>query len=241
MAEWYRAMEELGATFSYVSNSPWELWGVVREYLHSTGFPSGSVTLKEYGGASSAIAKLWEEPGMRKRAGVEVIFRQFPHSRFILIGDSGEQDLNLYVALAQVCEFLSFWFHDQRLMSLLPSQTPPKFSASSSATSRPPSPQTYTPTSPSPPLNPPPTLAPSANSPTSQAPSTGRTNDLSRSTLRNPSAPPSPPAPDPPSPALHLPPLLLRSWRTRPPTLCRPTTRRDRKSRRCRRARSRRR
>lgn len=37
---------------------------------------------------------------MRKRAGVESIIKEFKHSRFILIGDSGEQDLNLYVALA---------------------------------------------------------------------------------------------------------------------------------------------
>lgn len=73
---------------------------MIRSYLQESGFPAGGVTLKEYGGASSALAKLWEEPGQRKRAGVENILKEFPHSKFILVGDSGEQDMNLYVALA---------------------------------------------------------------------------------------------------------------------------------------------
>jgi phosphatidate phosphatase APP1 len=84
MASWYRAMEDLGAEFHYVSNSPWELSAVIRDYLSLGRFPVGSITLKEYGGASSAIAKLWEEPGMRKRAGVEAVLKEFPHSRCVL-------------------------------------------------------------------------------------------------------------------------------------------------------------
>ncbi|KAK4055848.1 hypothetical protein OIO90_003103 [Microbotryomycetes sp. JL221] len=99
MPSWYEQMRQAGAHFHYVSNSPWELWPVIRQFIELS-FPSGSVTLKEYGGAGSAIAKLWEDPGNRKRAGVESIIKEFPHSRFIFVGDSGEQDLNLYVALA---------------------------------------------------------------------------------------------------------------------------------------------
>lgn len=120
MASWYQAMASEGAVFHYVSNSPLELWPVLRAFLALAGFPHGSCTLKEYGGASSAIAKLWEEPGQRKRANVEMLFKEFPEAqcvlssptvrfplltlclfyRFILIGDSGEQDLELYRSLA---------------------------------------------------------------------------------------------------------------------------------------------
>lgn len=103
MAAWYQRMQKLGVHFHYVSNSPWELWPVISAFLRAAAFPSGSVNLKEYGGASSAIAKLWEDPGARKRAGVENILKEFPHSKFLLVGDSGEQDLNLYVALA--CQY----------------------------------------------------------------------------------------------------------------------------------------
>ncbi|POY71520.1 hypothetical protein BMF94_5441 [Rhodotorula taiwanensis] len=101
MATWYRQLQAHGAQFHYVSNSPVELWPVLRTFLKLSGFPNGSCTLKEYGGASSAIAKLWEEPGQRKKANVENILKEFPAARFILVGDSGEQDLELYVALAR--------------------------------------------------------------------------------------------------------------------------------------------
>ncbi|KDE07402.1 hypothetical protein MVLG_02269 [Microbotryum lychnidis-dioicae p1A1 Lamole] len=100
MSSWFRKMEAQQCAFHYVSNSPWELWPVIRTFLDLAKFPKGSVTLKEYGGAGSALAKLWEEPGMRKRANVENIIKEFHHSQFILIGDSGEQDLELYTQLA---------------------------------------------------------------------------------------------------------------------------------------------
>lgn len=46
------------------------------------------------------LGGLWEPAGARKRNGVEEILRTFPDSRFLLVGDSGEQDLELYVSLA---------------------------------------------------------------------------------------------------------------------------------------------
>lgn len=93
-------MHAKGVHFHFVSNSPWELWPVIRNFMEEAGFPSGSCTLKEYGGAGSAIAKLWEEPGQRKRANVEVFLKEFPTSKFLLVGDSGEQDMQLYTSLA---------------------------------------------------------------------------------------------------------------------------------------------
>ncbi|BGP17413.1 hypothetical protein JCM10213v2_005445 [Rhodosporidiobolus nylandii] len=101
MASWYRHLSTAHSVqFHYVSNSPWELFPVIRSFLRVAGFPSGSVTLKEYGGAASTLAKLWEEPGARKRANVEGVMREFPGAKFILVGDSGEQDLQLYASLA---------------------------------------------------------------------------------------------------------------------------------------------
>ncbi|BGP17342.1 hypothetical protein JCM10213v2_005360 [Rhodosporidiobolus nylandii] len=101
MASLYRHLSSAHSVhFHYVSNSPWELFPVIRSFLSVAGFPSGSVTLKEYGGAASAVAKLWEEPGERKRKSVEGVMRVFPGSRFLLVGDSGEQDLQLYASLA---------------------------------------------------------------------------------------------------------------------------------------------
>ena len=42
----------------------------------------------------------WEPAGERKRAGVVELLEAFPTSQFILIGDTGEHDLELYASLA---------------------------------------------------------------------------------------------------------------------------------------------
>lgn len=100
MAKWYSDLAKAGGEIHYASNGPQELFPVVTEFLDSGGFPLGSITLKEYGGATSTLSKLFEEPGSRKRAAVEDILIEFPYCRFILVGDSGEMDLDLYLALA---------------------------------------------------------------------------------------------------------------------------------------------
>ncbi|KAI7936579.1 hypothetical protein MJO28_015478 [Puccinia striiformis f. sp. tritici] len=102
MAEWYQSLQELGCWMHYISNSPLELWYCIEGFLAANGFPRGSISLKEYArGATSILSGMWESAGSRKRARVESIIRQFPNSKFICVGDSGEQDLEMYVSLAQ--------------------------------------------------------------------------------------------------------------------------------------------
>jgi phosphatidate phosphatase APP1 len=56
---------------------------------------TGSIKLKSYAGRS-LLTGLLSTPAARKRAGVVDILDAFLDSKFILIGDSGEQDLELY-------------------------------------------------------------------------------------------------------------------------------------------------
>lgn len=63
------------ARFHYLSNSPYEIFGVLRDYLKTTGFPPGSIRLKEYGGGSSLLGGLWESAASRKRGGAEEILK----------------------------------------------------------------------------------------------------------------------------------------------------------------------
>lgn len=63
------------ASFHYLSNSPYEIFGVLRDYLKTTGFPPGSIRLKEYGGGSSLLGGLWESAASRKRGGAEEILK----------------------------------------------------------------------------------------------------------------------------------------------------------------------
>lgn len=63
------------------------------------GFPRGSIHLKDYAGV---LSQLFEAPAERKKFNLEQILRDFPQRRFILVGDSGEGDLEAYVELAKV-------------------------------------------------------------------------------------------------------------------------------------------
>lgn len=99
MAEWYRALWSHGVRFHYVSNSPFELLQVMRQFINISGLPPGSIRLRSYTG-KSLFNGLLSAPATRKRANVVEVLDHFPQSRFILVGDSGEQDLELYARLA---------------------------------------------------------------------------------------------------------------------------------------------
>jgi phosphatidate phosphatase APP1 len=91
--EWYTRMAELGVKFHYVSNSPWQLYPVIAKYFSLAGLPNGSFHLKQYSGMLQGI---FEPVAERKKSTLDKIARDFPERRFILIGDSGEADLEVY-------------------------------------------------------------------------------------------------------------------------------------------------
>ncbi|KAG6855561.1 hypothetical protein H0H87_001013 [Tephrocybe sp. NHM501043] len=100
MGEWYTSMWKRGVRFHYVSNGPFELLPIVNEFLQISQLPPGSIRLKSYAGRS-IFNGLLSAPAMRKRAGVVDVLDSFPDSRFFLIGDTGEQDMELYAELAR--------------------------------------------------------------------------------------------------------------------------------------------
>ncbi|KAH7924302.1 hypothetical protein BV22DRAFT_1013585 [Leucogyrophana mollusca] len=100
MAEWYNEMWSRGVRFHYVSNSPFELLPVINQFLSFSQLPPGSIRLRSYAGRS-LFNGLLSAPATRKRANVVEVLDSFPQSQFLLVGDSGEQDLELYSTLAQ--------------------------------------------------------------------------------------------------------------------------------------------
>jgi phosphatidate phosphatase APP1 len=91
--EWYNDMSKMGVKFHYVSNSPWQLYPVISTYFSMAGLPPGSFHLKQYSGMMQGI---FEPVAERKKITLDKISRDFPERRFILIGDSGEADLEVY-------------------------------------------------------------------------------------------------------------------------------------------------
>lgn len=96
--KWYNSMKELGCSIHYVSNAPYQLWPCIAAFIKVAGLPPGTISLKQYSGF---LQGMFEPAAEKKRANVEKILTDFPKRKFLLIGDSGEQDLELYSDLAR--------------------------------------------------------------------------------------------------------------------------------------------
>ncbi|CAK7217954.1 hypothetical protein SCUCBS95973_003325 [Sporothrix curviconia] len=94
--EWYNSLHELGVQFHYCSNSPWQLFPMLTTFFKHAGLPKGPLHLKQYSGMLQGI---FEPVAERKRGTLEKILRDFPRRRFLLVGDSGEADLEVYTDL----------------------------------------------------------------------------------------------------------------------------------------------
>lgn len=109
--EWYTKMYSMGVKLHYVSNSPWQLYPLLRSYFSLAGLPPGSFHLKQYSGMLQGI---FEPAAERKRGSLDRIMEDFPERRFVLVGDSGEADLEVYtdVVLAHPGKVLAVFIRD---------------------------------------------------------------------------------------------------------------------------------
>ncbi|KAF2460389.1 hypothetical protein BDY21DRAFT_280251 [Lineolata rhizophorae] len=96
--EWYIRLAKMGVKFHYVSNSPWQLYPVLTKFFSLAGLPPGSFHLKQYSGMLQGI---FEPVAERKKGTLDKIASDFPERRFILVGDSGEADLEVYTQFVQ--------------------------------------------------------------------------------------------------------------------------------------------
>ncbi len=101
MAELYRRWAAEGAYFHYVSASPWQLYPALSDFLASAGFPSGSFHQRLFRLKDSTALALLESPVESKSETIESILAAFGQRQFILVGDSGEQDPEIYGAAAR--------------------------------------------------------------------------------------------------------------------------------------------
>ena len=109
--EWYNTMYDMGVGVHYVSNSPWQLFPVLVTFFQMAGLPPGSYHLKQYSGMLQGI---FEPVAERKKGTLEKIMKDFPERKFILIGDSGEADLEVYtdVALTNPGKIMAIFIRD---------------------------------------------------------------------------------------------------------------------------------
>jgi phosphatidate phosphatase APP1 len=101
MPELYRRWQATGTAFHYVSASPWQLATCLSGFLHDVGLPSGSMHLKLFRLKDSTPLGRLPSRKRSKRRIIEQILGDFPSRRFLLVGDSGERDPEVYTAVAR--------------------------------------------------------------------------------------------------------------------------------------------
>jgi phosphatidate phosphatase APP1 len=82
--------------FEVVSAGPWQLNEPLSEFTESAGFPTFFWQMRS---VDVNAAKLWElvaKPYCFKVRAIETLMRLFPKRHFVLVGDSGEQDPEVY-------------------------------------------------------------------------------------------------------------------------------------------------
>ena len=77
----------------YVSNGPWNLAGPITDFLDRHGFPAGALLLTDWG----ITPRAWFRSGRaHKRSSLERLAADLPGVRWVLVGDDGEHDPEIY-------------------------------------------------------------------------------------------------------------------------------------------------
>ena len=101
MAALYQQLHQQGAMFHYVSSSPWQIYVPLQEFLDEHGFPGGSMHLKWFR-LRDEFFKRWSIIRKKSKAGTIVtMIKRMPQRTFLLIGDSGERDPEIYAKIAK--------------------------------------------------------------------------------------------------------------------------------------------
>jgi phosphatidate phosphatase APP1 len=101
MARAYQRWRQHGATFHFVSGSPWQLYEPLERFLRARGFPRGTFHLRRFRPQGAEALQLFKSPEETKQPAIERLLEALPRRRFILVGDSTERDPEIYGALAR--------------------------------------------------------------------------------------------------------------------------------------------
>jgi hypothetical protein len=102
MAAWMRqcAASDRSMSFHYVSGSPHQLYPPLDQFLTEESFPAGTVHLRTV----DLTRVAFQEDGGTREYKLETIgrlMRESPQRRFVLVGDSGEHDPEIYGELGR--------------------------------------------------------------------------------------------------------------------------------------------
>jgi phosphatidate phosphatase APP1 len=96
VAAFYRALQADVNPFFYVSKSPWNLYEPLMEFFDRQRLPTGPLLLRDYG-----RHLIFGGEERHKLVQIERVLATYPALPFILVGDSGEQDPEIYAAIVR--------------------------------------------------------------------------------------------------------------------------------------------
>lgn len=102
--DFYRALVEGGDGESsnpvfYISSSHWNLYDSLVAFLNVNNIPRGPLLLKRFSGIVNMIRHISDHS--HKRGKVRRVLNTYPNLSFILIGDSGQEDTDIYRDIAE--------------------------------------------------------------------------------------------------------------------------------------------
>ncbi len=104
VAEFYKSLQ-LGRNgkrnnpFFYVSSSPWNLYDLLVDFMDLNAIPPGPLLLRDYG---IGMEKFMPSDHLgHKGKEIEQILAAYPSLKFVLIGDSGQQDPIIYQSIVE--------------------------------------------------------------------------------------------------------------------------------------------
>ena len=83
--------------FFYVSTGSWAMYPLLTKFLQGRGFPRGPLFLTDWGPTDRYIVRSGSE---HKRNAIGRLLSDYPSTRFVLIGDSGQGDPEVYLEVA---------------------------------------------------------------------------------------------------------------------------------------------
>jgi phosphatidate phosphatase APP1 len=83
----------------YVSSGPWNIHDLIVQFMHINEIPLGPLMMQDFGIDRDKI--IYRDHLVHKLEQVEKIVSIFPEMKFILIGDSGQKDAEIYQRVIQ--------------------------------------------------------------------------------------------------------------------------------------------
>jgi len=95
MADVYQNWAGTGVSFHYVSSSPWQLFESLKAMNETHQFPAGTMHLRNFRLRDQLLRKIIIRR-QGKTTAIKFLLKSLPQRKFVLVGDSGEKDPEIY-------------------------------------------------------------------------------------------------------------------------------------------------